>query len=470
VTVPLPRADPAPLDQFERLLAPSFGSPLMECVTWLRIDAVVPGATVFLTRRDGSEQRWAFATRSWLVPLARPLQNGEPLTLRQEFVLCGISGERATGRVERLAVGVPKLTSPWCSGRVTVTNLTPGATVIFFASNGAELGRSGASGTTCQFTLIQPHSFTFFARQELCGVLSAPSNSVSAGTDPDSIDNTPPRPVIVKPVHACQTQLRVKGQVNGGVFEIWSHLRGMIGWRHAMGSETTVDVPALLDQEPIEAVATTCSGQSANSFPVVKATQATLGTSVIDTPHAGSTAVSVRNVTVGAQLDLYVENRFANSVIVAGDPTEVPVLALVVRQHVHARQYLCGQVVECEDVPVIEAPSTPQPPKTGFSKVLLHNCHTEQRTVTVWDLDHTAGTTSQVGSLEQEYDDWGTCPSHSDPLEVQLKDGHLHEIVVVDPGAIGCEGQDDPLVVACRRDALVFKGSSSGSAFTYVVA
>jgi hypothetical protein len=138
VTVTLPRADPTPLDQFERLPAPSFGSPLMECVTWLRIDAVVPGATVFLTRGDGSEQRWAFATRSWLVPLARPLQNGEPLTLRQEFVLCRISGERARGRVERLAVGVPKLTSPWCTGRVTVTNLTPGATVIFFASNGAE--------------------------------------------------------------------------------------------------------------------------------------------------------------------------------------------------------------------------------------------------------------------------------------------------------------------------------------------
>ena len=109
---------------------------------------------------------------------------------------CRILGIERTGRVERLTLRAPRLASPWCTGRVTVTELMPGATVIFFAPDGTELGRSGAAGTTCQFTLIQPHSFALFARQELCGVLSAPSNSVSAGTDPDLVDLTPPRPVM----------------------------------------------------------------------------------------------------------------------------------------------------------------------------------------------------------------------------------------------------------------------------------
>jgi hypothetical protein len=468
VTVTLPRGDPTPVGESERLPAPAFGSPLMDCVTWLRIDAVVPGATVFLTRGDGSEQKWSFATRSWLVPLVGPLEDGETVRLRQEFDQCRILGIERTGRVERLTLKAPRLASPWCTGRVTVTELMPGATVIFFAADGTELGRSGAAGTTCQFTLIQPHAFALFARQELCGVLSAPSNSVSAGTDPDLVDLTPPRPVIVEPVHACQRRVRVTGQVNGGVVEIWSHVRGMIGWRHAMGSETTVDVPALLDREPIEAHATTCSGQSDKSR-VVQATQVAVGTPVIDAPHAGATAVTVHDVAAGAQLDIYVEGRFTTSVIVDADPTEVPVPALAAGRHVRARQYLCGRVGECEDVRVSDVPSTPQP-KEGFAKVLLHNCHTEQRTVHVWNLDHTAGTASEIGSLEQDYDDWGTCPSGGDPLEVPLEDGHVHEIVVVDPGAIGCEDQDDPQVVACRRDALVFLGSGTGATFTHVVA
>ena len=87
---------------------------------------------------------------------------------------------------------------------------------------------------------------------------------------------------IVEPVHVCQTTVRVTGQVKGGLVEIWSAVRGMIGWRHSMGSESTVRVSALLENEPIEAHAVSCAGQEGSS-PVARATRAT------DVPVASAT-------------------------------------------------------------------------------------------------------------------------------------------------------------------------------------
>jgi hypothetical protein len=471
VTVTLPPGDTAPIDQTDRLPAPIFASPMMECVEWLRIDGIVPGATVFLTRGDGSGQKWGFVTRSWLVRLARPLEEGERVALRQEFDLCKIGGHEIERDVGPLVVGKPKLASPWCAGRVVATDLIPGATVVFFKADGTEIGRSGASGTACQFTVQQPNSVTLFARQELCGVLSDKSNSVDAGTDPD-IDLTPPNPVIIEPVFACHTRVRVKGQVKGGVVEIWSHSRGMIGWRHSMGPETSVEVPALLGGEKIEAHAVTCSMQS-DSSPVVTAQPVgDLQSPEIATPlHEGATTVSVRPVKVGAQVDVYVDGRFVNGRVAEADPLELPVPRLVSGQQVQARQHLCGKVRAGESATVVSAPPPTPKPKEGFSQLVVFNCHTEHRTVTVWLLDHTAGTTTRVGALEPNYDDWGSCPAQGEPLEVEFPDGHVCEIVVVDPGALNCNGQDDPMVGACRRlSGLVFLGSSGGPAFPCTVA
>lgn len=465
VTVTLPPADAPPLDSTERLSAPRFGLAPMECMTHLRIEGVVPGATVVLTRDDGSQQREPFPTPTWVMPLATPVKAGERLTLRQDLPFCEIQGHETTADAGPVTLAAPRLTSAWCSGRVNVTHLVPGATVVFQAEDGTELGRSGASGTTCQFTLIQPTSFRFFARQELCGVQSGPSNLVSSGNDPDLVDLTKPSPVIAQPLHACQTAVRVSGQVKGGLVEIWSHTRGMIGWRHSIGPESTVVVSALLDQETVEAHAVSCAQQEGFS-PAVTAVRATLRTPVIDTLHAGAASVSVRDVAVGATLELYVDGHVTNTLIVDQDPIVVAVPPLAADQRVRARQYLCGRVAECEDVLVVDQPTTPDP-QHGVSTVLIHNCHTSHRKVSVWNLDHTAVSATRVDSLDADYDDWGTCPAFAAPLEVELEDGHVHEIVVVDPDATGCEGQDDPMVMACRRNAGVFLGDSNGPSVTF---
>lgn len=228
-------------------------------------------------------------------------------------------------------------------------------------------------------------------------------------------------------------------------------------------------MPALLHNEPIEAHAVSCAGQAGESDVVTALAIGDLRTPFVASPvHEGSSSVTVHNVTTGALVDVYVDNRFVNSVIAETDPADVPVPVLSRNQKVRARQHLCGQVRDGEPVTVVSAP-VPEP-QDGISKVVLFNCHTSARTVSVWVLDHTAGMKTPAGSLEHNYDDWGTCPAQGEPLEVELDHGHLYEIVVVDPGAIGCNGQDDPMVAACRRDVLPFLGSSSGPEFTYAVA
>lgn len=472
VSVTLPKGDKAPLTAGGLLPAPIFGSPVIACVDALRIDGAVPGATVVLTRGDGSVERHPFATRSWLIRLGRPLDEGETLVLRQEFQFCKTVGEEQRVRVEALSVGPPTLTSPWCAGRVTVSDLVPGATLIFFAADGTEIGRSGVPGTSGQFPMLQPHAFKFFARQELCGKLSEPSNSVDAMTDPDLVNLTPPNPVIVAPVLACQTEITVRGQVGtGGLVEVFSESRGMIGWRHALTAETVVTVASLLPDEHIQARMVSCAGQDAMS-PVVSAQTISdiPGPRVAAPVHAGTKVVRVLDVKVGARLDLFVNGAFAVGVTVTTDPADVNLpVALSPGQRVSARQGICDKWRAGKEEPVTAAPAPPAPAATGFSKVVVANCHTAQRTINVWSLDHTAGSKTRVGSLPHNYDDFGTCPAAGAPLEVKLANGHLHEIVFVDPAAVGCEGQDDPLVVACRRDSFAIVGLSTGPAFPWQV-
>jgi hypothetical protein len=472
VSITLPRGDKAPLTAGGMLPAPMFGSPVMACVDSLRIDGVVPGATVILTRGDGSVERHPFATRTWLIRLVRPLELGESLKLRQEFQFCKIVGEDRPERVGPLTVGPPTLTSPWCAGRVTASDLIPGAILTFFAADGTELGRSGVPGTSGQFPMQQPMAFKFFARQEMCGTVSEPSNTVSANTDPDLVDLTPPSPVIVAPVLACQTEVTVRGQVGtGGLVEVLSESRGMIGWRHALTDETIVTVASLLPNERIQARMVSCSLQEASSAFATAQVIPDIPSPRITAPlHAGTKVVRVLDVKIGARLDLYVNDAFKVGVTVTSDPQDVNLPeALVAGQRVNGRQGICDKWLGGEEEPVTAVPAIPPPAASGFGKVVVLNCHTAHRTINVWSLDHTAGTKTRVGSLNPNYDDFGSCPAAGAPMEVKLADGHVHEIVFVDPGALGCEGQDDPMVVACRRDSMAIVGLSTGPAFHWQV-
>jgi len=121
-------------------------------------------------------------------------------------------------------------------------------------------------------------------------------------------------------------------------------------------------------------------------------------------------------------------------------------------------------------------PEPPPPTVPAFSSVALHNCHTDKRSLTIYKRNVTLGQPFQfVQLMEHEYDEWGTCPTGGDPLEIDLPDGQVTEIVAVDAGAIGCipTGADpstaSPMTLACRRDTLLVLGKSTGPQLPYAI-
>jgi hypothetical protein len=92
--------------------------------------------------------------------------------------------------------------------------------------------------------------------------------------------------------------------------------------------------------------------------------------------------------------------------------------------------------------------------QSGFSKVLVSNCHVDRRSVHVWTRDATdGGSWKERGSVAHQWSN-SQCPV-GDPFEVTLKNGHEHDIRIVDPDAIGCGRRNDPTLDDCVKVMLV---------------
>ena len=101
------------------------------------------------------------------------------------------------------------------------------------------------------------------------------------------------------------------------------------------------------------------------------------------------------------------------------------------------------------------------PPVVGFSSVLILNCHFEERPVTIYLLDLTAGTLEEQGELEAVYDSWGSCIGES--MTIDLPDEHLVRIIAYDPGSPYC-APVDPTTPGCQRFvSRVLLGDDSGA-------
>jgi hypothetical protein len=121
-------------------------------------------------------------------------------------------------------------------------------------------------------------------------------------------------------------------------------------------------------------------------------------------------------------------------------------------------------------------PATPNPtgsaaPTGGLGGLIVYNCHADNRDVHIWMVDRAPDGTETVrdrGDLAVQYENpdnaplRGSCPATgSDPIELSFADGHHYRVVVVDPGAIGCPG-NDPNVHACQRRWVEVTGNSRG--------
>jgi hypothetical protein len=96
--------------------------------------------------------------------------------------------------------------------------------------------------------------------------------------------------------------------------------------------------------------------------------------------------------------------------------------------------------------------SAPPPPPSGYSQVAVYNCHSEQRSVSVWLHDITESTYHEQGMLASQWDSSsGICPAPgASPLLVPLQADHEYVIIAVDTALNGCPG-DQPDNPVCQR-------------------
>jgi hypothetical protein len=112
----------------------------------------------------------------------------------------------------------------------------------------------------------------------------------------------------------------------------------------------------------------------------------------------------------------------------------------------------------------------PQKPVDGLRQVNLFNCDPDQRRLYYWVGDATEGTKDSNAPIDAMYSETGFCPDPNDaPFTLNLTDGHLYDVVAVDPVGIGCEGRNDPTILGCIKQQFAFKGSANGGILDIVI-
>jgi len=132
-------------------------------------------------------------------------------------------------------------------------------------------------------------------------------------------------------------------------------------------------------------------------------------------------------------------------------------------------RYLINVYPVTDVQPASPAPSKPAVPG-GFRSVHIYNCHPDQHRLYFWNFDRTTGSSNTIGPIDAMYSESGFCPDPEDtPQVMALADGHVHTILAIDPDAIGCEGRNDPSVVACVNNGGNFSGSATGPDCHWIV-
>ncbi len=99
-----------------------------------------------------------------------------------------------------------------------------------------------------------------------------------------------------------------------------------------------------------------------------------------------------------------------------------------------------------------------------YSSIAIYNCTADRVRLHTWRRDATAGGPfTEVGSIIPQYDSAGTCPAYgSSPFIVNFPvDDRIYEVVAVAPDGYVCGGNNDPTLLACRRDGVTVRADPS---------
>jgi hypothetical protein len=232
--------------------APSVETPLVKCQAALRLDGVLPGATV-VVEHNGEEERACFGYRHGVFWLRRRLEASDTVRVHQEFRGCELVSEGESHTAVDDVPAPPFVLAPVCEGDrlIRLAGLVPGA-MVELAADGQHLCFFGAPEPAATFgvpPLLGTKELT--VRQSAC---DGDQGTWSGWSAPRRVRSLGPQstPEIVEPLIEGGVVVGVRGVKSGALVQIVSPL-GVIGEAYGNG-DVRLDVPLccpLVRDDPI---------------------------------------------------------------------------------------------------------------------------------------------------------------------------------------------------------------------------
>lgn len=353
---------------------PQIMGPLVECMTSVQLDNIVPGATVIMWRDGEESARFDCAETATTWWGHKPFKVGEEVTIRQSFTCAtdveepDILSERETRMVSKASsMSKPVIFQPICPGdtHVTIANLTPGARVLFMIDN-QPLGYTETPSVTHSFPLQGLKAGQKLTVQcELCGKVSP----VSEPAEPQS--DTAISSLTVSKLYECASHLFLRSGT--GLNE------GKIVQVHANGGPISQPVqvyntyaliqlsPALQAGQKVVISALGCGGATEQFGEyTVAPLDDMLPPDIVQPVEAGQQKIEVDSAYAGAHIALFRDGVYETAAISRGDAMATPMIAwadwLNVGEKMTATHMLCTQLSQPSAPATVVMPK-PYPPK-----------------------------------------------------------------------------------------------------------
>ena len=338
-----------------RLPRPDVEAPKpMGCDSSVRIDSVIDGATVTVTRAsDGSKDTAAFdLDRLWFRLSAPFPAGGDQIAVTQALApACEIQPSDPVIADVRPAEAPDSIeVVPPCAGSnyVRVGKLRPGATLVMAVGGQEPLRYIVPDGRTTWDVPVE----ALPAGKSVTMTLSVCGFSVSS-TVPIVDDLPPPRPEVIKPLYACGRAVSVQTRASSYV-ELWADFGPgavQISARARAGTGlVTLDVfPSLSVPESVWARQLSCGGDWLESDHRPVAPHPRLDPLELSEPVEGQGAVVPLNVVSGAHVTVWASSRTHSGKMQIGernvtraDPAVRLARRLTTDDVVWAVQEMCG--------------------------------------------------------------------------------------------------------------------------------
>jgi hypothetical protein len=467
--------------------APGVASPLCAGMETVLVYGVSPGSLVRVLQ-DGTEIAIAESAGSTCTVIVPGLRPKTYITAQQQR--CNtwspqsappVPVDPAPTSIGKLAIAVNPLNA--CSDVVPVTSIHPGSWVRILSDKLGHISGPVFVNTTDAAIPVAPvlqagdHIQAF---ERGCAGIGVFSDKVPVAAAPAL-----GQPQIVKPVESGQSSVVVKGVVSGAKLEIYRNGAFVAGTDNGLPTQTVNLSVTLQVGDHLNARQILCN----NATPINRENDVVV---VKPRPKAPVNLIPSGGTTGQTPSLSWADpdkgkpdaaDTFNLTTTVNGSPTSHPPIPAASPKFTFPSALPFSATVSWSVAGTnstgtgptssatfrIEDKPAPPPPK-GPSKIVLHNCTADRRVLNIWLYDATANTQNELGSMDDEYDDSGTCPGQdSSGFEVDLTDGHSYQLIAVDVNLIGC-GVDDPTVAACQKWSMTFVADKNGPTMTFVIA